>query len=312
MTRKRLLRIGICGTPAVLLLVVLHPHIWQSMFGPKIRGVPLWAWQQSLRRSIAADNGTDSLLQKTLRWAESKWLKPEPWPRFEPDMVPVLLSMVDDPSPDVRANVAFQLGANPLSPESAEALVRLLDDPVDRVRGHAAQSLALAASPYEPALPRLRVRLADTDMLCRHMSAVAVCRTGKALDAQAFSVLRDALHSGNAYTRLDATAALCHLGKAFPEVLPEVAAAARKYEDGCLGLARAAKYAGAAGVPFLVELLDHRDQMVRMEAANSLGNLGPQAKEAIPALTRHRTHSDPLFSAAVGFAMHRITPQQGN
>ena len=42
MTRKRLLRIGVYGSLAsVVLLFLLHPYSRQMIFGPRIRGQPL-------------------------------------------------------------------------------------------------------------------------------------------------------------------------------------------------------------------------------------------------------------------------------
>ncbi len=69
---------------------------------------------------------------------------------------------------------------------------------------------------------------------------------------------------------------------------------------------RALTKIGPASIPQLLILLEHDDRYVRMTAVNALGNLGPQAKDAVPALNEALNDEDELVRQWAHVALERI------
>lgn len=68
-TRKQALRIGVYVTlGGFVLIALLHPFSRQTLFGPKIRDLPLCYWQDGFRRRAIDDGSRDSLATKVFRW----------------------------------------------------------------------------------------------------------------------------------------------------------------------------------------------------------------------------------------------------
>lgn len=156
MTRKQALRIGLYGSAGVVvLLVLLNPYARQSLIGPKVEDVPLCYWQDSFRRFADPGADRDSLTSRAFRWLgfqrEHAWGLPEK----KADMLPVLLSLADDPQPRVREQVANFLDRDYEPDECGPALLRLLDDREPKVRAAAAHAFGNVKQPLESALPRL-------------------------------------------------------------------------------------------------------------------------------------------------------------
>jgi HEAT repeat protein len=308
-TRTRALRLVFCGTVAVSALGILaHPYSRQLLFGPTIRGEPLWSWQQSLRHYALRHNHEPSPLTRAYDWLGMQPSEPRAWPRAAPDMLPVLLSLLDDPHPEVRAEIALELASYPPSDEQSETLLRLLDDPHPRVRAMAAFSLCDLG--YQAAVPKLRTYLADADDACRMYCALAVCKLCRDKQDDALNVLRAGMASSNRDTVLHATTAVCELGKQFPELLEEITAAARTDPRVRCGFALQGCCFGDAAVAPLADLLADPDRWVRLYAAGSLGRIGPDASAAIPRLQAALadTHGDVRFAARC--ALYKIDPVQ--
>src|SRR5437899_1810670 len=111
MIRRHTFRIGLYGTTAAaVLLLLLNPFARQSVFGPKVDGLPLCYWQDSFRRYVDPDANRDSATTQLVRWLgcghdhQAAGL-----PGKFADALPILLSLVDDPQPNVRAMVAINL-----------------------------------------------------------------------------------------------------------------------------------------------------------------------------------------------------------
>jgi hypothetical protein len=69
------------------------------------------------------------------------------------------------------------------------------------------------------------------------------------------------------------------------------------------------QYPEPDAVPVLIELLDSREQDVRILAANGLGNIGPKARDANPALLDASMDEDPLVAQAAREAIWAINPR---
>lgn len=111
--------------------VVSFPYPRQLVFGPKIQGVPLCAWQEHFRDHVArkeprfAERRQEpSVLRDLFGWlggggSNLKWDSLR-----ESERDTVLLSLLDDPQPYVRAAVAGSFfAAN--SPKGVSALLQL-------------------------------------------------------------------------------------------------------------------------------------------------------------------------------------------
>jgi phosphotransferase system HPr-like phosphotransfer protein len=69
---------------------------------------------------------------------------------------------------------------------------------------------------------------------------------------------------------------------------------------------RALTKIGPASIPELTALLAHKGRTVRMTAAGALGNMGPQAKDAVPALTEALNDEYELMRQWARVALDRI------
>jgi hypothetical protein len=105
--------------------------------------------------------------------------------------------------------------------------------------------------------------------------------------SEEIAALMEALESPRALVRADAARRLRSMGA---EAAPGVTAlllAMGDSEDVVRSQARRAIVTiGEAGIPRLIEALDHPDAAVRASAATILGRFGQAANSAIPALTR--------------------------
>jgi HEAT repeat protein len=265
MTRKRKLRIAVYGLlAAVVSLYLLHPFTRQTIFGPRIRGQPLWYWQNRYRESATSGNDNNSLTGKALALIGIHVRHSRPMAPHGDDMCPVLLSLVDDPDVDIRILVARHLGNHVESPQVCEALLVLTDDDSSAVRLHAVLSLARVTLTFEPALPKLRA-LIDDDASCRVPAAYALCSMqATEIDRNALTALQSALRANAEGSRMEAFKYLCLLGKKNPafldvviECLPQV--------PSTMG-PMAALYladAGPAATGALVKLLSNNNDATR-------------------------------------------------
>jgi HEAT repeat protein len=314
MLRKRLLRLGLYGTLGLFVVVVAaNPFLRQMLFGPTIEDVPLCYWQDTLRHFADPGAGRDSLTRKALNWLGYRGnLGLIGRPDSEADQLMLLLSLVDDPHPPVRASVANGLDWHIKADGSLAALRRLLDDPVPSVRAAAARSLARHPAAASESLPRLEQLLDDPDPECRLEAAFAVWQAGRKKHPGIPTALRQGLSDTNFRTRLSAVEYAGLLGKASIEILPELADCALNDSSNlvrhrCIHML--AKI-GRPAVPTLAAVLRGPDAAHREIAANALGDLGPDAAAAVPDLQRLLGHPDPIMHSIALNALRRIDPEQ--
>lgn len=72
---------------------------------------------------------------------------------------------------------------------------------------------------------------------------------------------------------------------------------------------RALTAIGESSIPELVRLLSHEDRFVRICAARSLGDMGPKAKDAVPALKEALEDEDETVRRYVSRALEKIEPR---
>src|SRR5262245_54667846 len=92
-------------------VVLASPYPRQFLFGPKIHGVPLCAWQEDVRRKHA-EHEEKTFVQKVLEWLKHGRDREMEWEELtKAEREDVYLSLIDDPSNKVRIAAAEQLSS---------------------------------------------------------------------------------------------------------------------------------------------------------------------------------------------------------
>ena len=307
-TRRRVVLMLVGITLAGLVIAFFsHPYGRQLVFGPKIRGEPLYAWQQQFRKNAVGKG--DDLLSKALAWIGVQTHE-FPWSNRDVELLPVLLSLREDPDPRVRKQVAAYLMWHGDLDEAIEALLHLLDDPEPDVRQSAAYAFANPDFPAKRALPDLRKRVSDEHERTRVHAAFAVWNIAKERDEEVVRVLRDGLRSSDREVRNASAEALCSMGKDVPDGHVDVVAVAKTDTGVRFMFAMCGAGYGAQAVPSLTQCLSDGNPGIRLRAVQSLGNLGSGAKEAVPAIQLLRHDSVEQIRESAADALSKIDPER--
>lgn len=200
-----------------------------------------------LERMLETD--PDSLAR--LYAAEALWTI-----REDKAAIQVLVGGLRDNQAEARRCAATILGV--VGPEGSQAiqpLVEALGDSDVLVRRYAAEDLAAFGPAATVALPNLESLLGE-DEWTQVVGAEAILKIAPRRTEEIGPVLVEAMRSGSSRIRHRATQALGEL-----------------------------LIAGGLAVAELIDALDDEDEVVRTEAIWALGQLGPAAVPAIPALT---------------------------
>jgi HEAT repeat protein len=310
MTRRRVVLMLVGITLAGLVIAFFsHPYGRQLVLGPKIRGAPLWAWQQEFRSWV--DSEEDGLLTKSLAWLGiKKSERHRSWQSGDPDMLPLLLSLADDPSSAVRRQVAYELGFFPDSEDAVAGIIRFLHDAAPEVREQAVLDFCDPKLPSDAVLPRLRELMDDSSEICQVHAAFAVWHATRKRDEKVVLVLRQGLRANDLFARGDAALALAQMGKDAPECFEEIAEIAKTDGQVASYFAAGAPGYGAKAVPLLIAFLDDGRDYVRARAVRSLGKMGPDAKAAVPALVRCLDDPDQDMRRIAAAALSKIEPER--
>ena len=227
-----------------------------------------------------------------------------------PDAIPALSGLASDPQPSVRLAAVRALERD--GPSAAEAIPRLLEGLQDAnadVRRAAARALGAAGGArIDSAVTALATALrSDRDMVVREESAHALAEAGHS--PAAAEALLGALVDKNASVRREVVHALglmppSHAG----HVVPALRAAFDDPDESVrTTAAHAAVRLGAVGVPILIQALQNDAWLVRWWAALGLADLGPIARDAVPALRRALEDEKDGVREAAASALTRIT-----
>lgn len=261
------------------------------------------------------------------------------------EALPSLRLALQSKNPLMRMGAALTLGhmdaaAAPLVPE----LRQLLEDPEVSVRCHAAQALwridakadvvlptfiaALKSSQdhnvqmgvlstlsqmgdaADPALPALKEVLKNsTEGQVRLAAALAVWNLDNDA-ALVVPVLETLLDNKSAGYRYDAAHALGEIGKAAQAALPALAKTLRDSDESVVQQAAAAmSQIGARAVPLLIDAIAADNATARRSAVVALGNIGTEAKAAVPVLRAAATSdADPVMRLLARSALGEIDP----
>jgi hypothetical protein len=143
---RRIVRVMVyVGLVCLPFVALSDPFLRQSVFGPKIHGVPVYAWEHDARRDFSRSSARPSLYERV---AGSLGFRVSPtyiddfrFPHRDPELLPILLTLADDNDQEVRYWVALYLGNHPNEPKAIAALEELANDPVKLVREQAQKSL---------------------------------------------------------------------------------------------------------------------------------------------------------------------------
>jgi hypothetical protein len=206
---------------------------------------------------------------------------------IRPTPVQPLVEVLGDRDPRVRVVAAQALGELRVGADAAvPVLARALSDPDARVRQAAAEALGDLGSAAMPALPALISALQDSDqgpqpgwvVRVRASAAFALAKIGRPAEAAA-PALEGLLRDADDRTRLQAAVALWRIRREVRSTLP-----------------------------VLLELLVDRPNWVgAWTVCEVLGEMGPLAIEAVPALTNSLRPADAGNARAfAGGDPHRI------
>src|SRR5262245_30227866 len=199
-------------------------------------------------------------------------------------------------------------------------LISLVQDPDPEVRRRVIAALATFGEQAQRTLPVLRAALKnaalrDSDESVRRHAVHAVLQVGPQ-PASDVAALMDSLQDELEIVRFHAALALGDLGRAAEPAVPGLIHAAVWDEDAAVRVAAALALkridrGGPLAIHTLTEALGSDNELVCWIAADELGQLGPQAREAVPALQNalRRPFKMALVARGVALALQRIEPR---
>jgi len=198
-----------------------------------------------------------------------------------------LIEQLDHNDFEVRRSAARTLEQKgPEARGAIDALIEALEDKDEYVRAAAGRALGKIGPEAERAIPALMKLIKDHVMIVRMGAAVGLGGIGpKAMEA--IPLLAEALESQNEDHNVKYRAAEA-LGAIGSEAVPALTEAVKNNQYFVRRIsARALGNTGAAAaVGPLIEALEDDDRNVRSISAQMLGKIGPDAKEAVPALKK--------------------------
>jgi HEAT repeat protein len=300
---------------AALLFFLMIPYCRQMVFGPKIKGEPLWVWQQEFR-AMAGDDTPPGIWSKVCHFfgvSDQPVAMVGGFPHRDETMRPVLMSMIDDPVPTVRSQALMMLCWLECTKEAVDAWERATTDSNRDVRSCAASALCEHFDQSATALPSVRKLLADSDELVKITAATFVLK-GDSNDKQATDAM-NAIFAASKDEILRWRAITC-----LAEADRENDAMLRRVVDLChhepsqrvrFACMTALGHFGKKAIPNLAAFLGHPHGMARLQSLAAVSMLKTDAAELVPIIER-MSRSDPeetLRSSATA-ALHEIDPKR--
>lgn len=222
------------------------------------------------------------------------------------------IEKIHDPDPKVRGTAVVELGKLGANAKLAVPAIafRLETDKVAWVRLAAAGSLGKIGPEAREAVPSLIAALNDTGFDVAHWSASALGKIGPGAKA-AVPALRKFLKSNVSSNFITAAVALGQIGPDAKDAIPDLLEAAEK------GMHSNYRYEPAyslwainqhkQAVPLLMKMLKDTWYHNPGTVAYSLGRIGPDAKEAVPALEHLLRDPGSLVASQAALALWQIS-----
>jgi HEAT repeat protein len=217
------------------------------------------------------------------------------------------------PGPSVMDQAAPRLALVPV-------LISLLKDPDQAVRVRVLTALGNLGGQVHLVMPVLRAALkeaalTDDDEAVRTQAAHALLQAGPEPDSEVAG-LTDSLRSELEVMRFHAAVALGNLGRAAQPAEPALIHTALWDEDAAVRVEAAVALwkidrKGPLVIPVLADALENDNELICWMAADYLGQIGPEAQEAVPALrgALRRPFKIGLVRKGVALALQRIQGQ---
>lgn len=241
--------------------------------------------------------------------------------------VPLLIEQARDEKANIRRRAAFALSKiGPAARDAIPSLIEMLRDSDSHARLQAASTLRVFGSDAKEAVPYLITNLEDPYSRARSCAAVALGTIGppakeavphliKVLESQKGSVLRNAIWALGQIgpSAVDAAPSIVKmldhdrrdvrikaidaLGQIRPNHKATILKLAKLVDREDLELSyhvvKSLELIGKPSVPSLVQLMTYDSPNFRVAVIRSLGNIGPEASQAIPALKEALDDHDP-------------------
>lgn len=232
-------------------------------------------------------------------------------------LVPKITEMIkDEDEPEVRMHAILALGAIGEDAESAVPAImeQFAADKVNAVRYAAAYALPqMGAKEAKDVLQRAVEDNAETegDLFLRVIAARGLAQLfpeDEEIEQQSVDVFIEGLQSKDRNVRRAAVRAMAESDAPSESVAPQLVAAIQQADDELVSdVVAMLSSLGAQAVPRVKRGLANKD--LRGYAAVILGNIGPEAKDAVPELVDALdVEGDPDFRREVLFTLGRIGP----
>ena len=257
-------------------LAMLDPYPRQSLFGPKVDGIPWCVWEQKFRAEVDPEGGKES------------WI----------------LTLLG------KVGLGQREGAVDLeSPAALPIYLRLADDTNVEVRRLALERLNIRPTKPDEILPVLRRHLEDSDPLCRLRAAHAVWQLTK--DPETVDAVLSLKDHDTTSTRLAAIRILIIMANKESKLFDVLSELTRDPEPYVRGMTvESMHHFGKRGVPVVRNSLRDPIVLVRQAAMEAAWGLGTDGLELIPMLQILLNDPEPAIRSDAAYALHRLDPER--
>jgi HEAT repeat protein len=233
--------------------------------------------------------------------------------KANPSAIDALIESLNYRDPVVGFYAAQSLGQlGPHAKPAISVLIDVLKDPSSSIKVEAAHALGMIGPDAGEALPFLIQALrSDKDLEVRSSAATAIGQIGPKAEV-AVLALTDALKDRDVDVRMKTAQILPSFGL---EAVPLMIKALKSPDtEFCLSAARVLGQVGAdarEAVPALTESFKNKNKAVdvRMACAETLAQIGPDAKSAIPALTEALKDGNGVIRVKAAEALSQLGPE---